>query len=265
MKMQPMSEKVKNHPVVPPAEWLAARQDLLKEEKELTRLRDRISAKRRELPWMKVEKDYRFQGPDGVVALADLFDSRSQLIVQHFMFGPDWEEGCVGCSFGADHVDPARIHFQQRDVSFVAISRAPWPKLEVFKKRMGWNFAWVSSYESDFNYDFGVSFKPEQMGQEVFYNYRPEKLEIDELPGLSVFYKDEAGNIFHTYSSFGRGLESLDGAYAYLDLVPKGRDEAHLEVAPSWWRHHDRYETEGKEACCKQEKPLTTADCGCAS
>jgi len=241
---------MKSNPIVSEAEWISARQDLLKEEKELTRLRDKISARRRELPWMKVDKTYSFKTAEGLASFSDLFDGRSQLIVQHFMFGPDWEEGCPGCSFNADHVDPARIHFQQRDVTFVAISRAPIEKIEAFKKRMGWTFDWVSSYESDFNYDFGVSFKPEQMGQEVFFNYQMTKVEIEELPAISVFYKDADGNIFHTYSTYNRGGELLMGAYMYLDLVPKGRDEDHLEVPQSWSRHHDRYETAAKASCC---------------
>ncbi|MEN3939685.1 thioredoxin family protein [Prosthecobacter sp. SYSU 5D2] len=259
-----MSEQIKDHPVVTRDEWLAQRQALLEEEKELMRQKDRLTEKRQALPWMKLEKEYTFQGPDGPVTLADLFDGRSQLIVQHFMFGPDWEEGCVGCSFSADHVDPARIHFQQRDLSYAVISRAPMPKIATFKKRMGWKFSWVSSYESDFNYDFGVSFKPEQLGQEVFYNYRLEKCEIEELPGMSVFYKNEVGDIFQTYAVFGRGMEDIDGAYFFLDFAPKGRDEAHLENPTSWWRHHDRYETAGKGACCQSAAAEKPSDC-CAS
>lgn len=265
MNALPMSEKIKNHPVVPHSEWLKKRQDLLQEEKALMRQKDLLAEKRQALPWVKISKEYTFQGPDGPLTMADLFAGRSQLIVQHFMFGPDWEEGCVGCSFGADHVDAARIHFQQRDVSYVAISRAPWPKLAEFKKRMGWQFLWVSSAESDFNFDFGVSFKPEQIGQDVFYNYRMEKCEIEELPGMSVFYKDEEGHIFQTYAIFGRGMEDITGAYAFLDIAPKGRDEAHLENPTAWWRHHDRYETLGKSACCSSTVEVKTSDCGCAS
>lgn len=266
MKTSPMTEKIKNHSVVSREEWTKARKALLEEEKAHTRAGDRLAARRRELPWVKIDKDYFFQGPEGRMSLGDLFDGRSQLIVQHFMFGPDWKEGCVGCSFGADHVDPARLHFQQRDVSFAAISRAPWPKLEEFKKRMGWKFLWVSSYDSDFNFDSGVSFKPGQMGQDIVYNYETEKADMDELPGLSVFYKDEHGDIFHTYSVFSRGQEFTSGAYDYLDIVPKGRDEAHLESGPSWWRHHDRYDTDGKELCCSPGTPTgETSACGCAS
>jgi predicted dithiol-disulfide oxidoreductase (DUF899 family) len=224
-------------------EWLAARKQHLIREKELTRLRDRLSAERRALPWVKVEKSYVFDGPDGKRTLADLFDGRSQLIVQHFMFGPGWEEGCVGCSFGADHVDGARLHFEHRDVTFVAVSRAPLPQLEAFKKRMGWRFTWVSSFGSDFNYDYHVSFtKDDEAKGKVYYNYEIRDFESDELSGLSVFYKDAAGDIFHTYSTYARGDELLSGAYMYLDLVPKGRDEAGLPYPSAWWRHHDKYD-----------------------
>jgi len=248
MKTSLMSEKIKSHAVVSQSDWIEARKALLQEEKEYMRLGDKLSALRRELPWVKVEKDYRFHGPSGEVSLGDLFDGRSQLILQHFMFGPDWQEGCVGCSFTADHVDAARIHFQQKDVSFVAVSRSPYEKLASFQKRMDWKFLWVSSLGSDFNYDYGVSVPPEMMGKNVFYNYTMEKAEIDELPGVSVFYKDEEGNIFHTYSTYGRGQEMMDTAYAFLDIVPKGRDEDPSEQPGSWWRHHDRYESDGRSA-----------------
>ncbi|TDU70648.1 putative dithiol-disulfide oxidoreductase (DUF899 family) [Prosthecobacter fusiformis] len=264
MKSAPMSEQIKGHPVVSPSEWLAARQALLREEKEYMRLGDKLSALRRELPWVKVEKDYRFQGPEGEVSLADLFDGRSQLFVQHFMFGPDWEEGCVGCSFTADHVDCARVHFQQRDLSFVAIARAPLEKLTAYQQRMGWTFRWVSSSGSDFNYDFGVSFTPEQIASgHIFYNYAMEEAEIEDLPGISVFHKDDQGNIFHTYSGYGRGMEVLDGVYMFLDLAPKGRDEAHLDNPTSWWRRHDRYETDGRSAP-GLPVPAEKSSCCCA-
>jgi predicted dithiol-disulfide oxidoreductase (DUF899 family) len=224
-------------------EWLAARKQHLKKEKELTRLRDRLSAERRQLPWVRVEKPYVFDGADGKETLADLFGRRSQLIVQHFMFGPGWAEGCVGCSFGADHVDGARLHFEHRDVTFTAVSRAPLPQIEAFKKRMGWRFKWVSSFGSDFNYDFNVSFtKEDEAKGKVFYNYEWRDFESDELSGLSVFHKDEDGGIFHTYSTFARGDELLSGAYMYLDLVPKGRDEGELPYPSAWWRHHDKYD-----------------------
>ncbi len=224
-------------------EWLAARKQHLRKEKELTRLRDRLSAERRALPWVKVEKTYVFDGPNGKATLADLFDGRSQLIVQHFMFGPGWEEGCVGCSFGADHVDGARLHFEHRDVTFVAVSRAPLPQLAAFKKRMGWRFKWVSSFGSDFNYDFHVSFtKDDEAKGKAFYNFELRDFESEEMSGISVFYKDGNGDILHTYSTYARGDELLSSAYMYLDLVPKGRDEADLPYPSAWWRHHDKYD-----------------------
>ena len=231
--------------VVSRDEWLAARKAFLIKEKEFTRARDALSAERRRLPMVRIEKEYVFDGPDGKETLADLFDGRSQLIVQHFMFGPGWKEGCVGCSFGADHVDGARMHFEHRDVSFVAISRAPLPQLEAFKKRMGWRFRWVSSYGSDFNYDFHVSFTQEEIARgKVYYNYAMGEFQSEEMSGISVFYKDANGAIFHTYSTYARGDELLSGAYMYLDLVPKGRDEAGLPYPSAWWRHHDRYGAE---------------------
>jgi predicted dithiol-disulfide oxidoreductase (DUF899 family) len=234
---------MKTHLIVSREEWLSARKALLIEEKKQTRARDELARQRRELPWVRVEKPYVFEGPSGSETLGELFAGRSQLIIQHFMFGPDWEEGCVGCSFGADHVDAASQHFEQRDVSFVAVSRAQLSKLEAFKRRMGWGFKWVSSFGNDFNYDFGVSFTPEQMARgEIFYNYRMEKAESEELSGLSVFYKDEKGDIFHTYSTYGRGDELLSAAYMYLDLLPKGRDEDNLPYPSAWWRHHDKYD-----------------------
>jgi predicted dithiol-disulfide oxidoreductase (DUF899 family) len=233
---------MKAHLIVPREEWLSARKALLIEEKKQTRARDELARQRRELPWVRIEKPYVFDGPNGRETLGEFFAGRSQLIIQHFMFGPAWEEGCVGCSFGADHVDAARQHFEQRDVSFVAVSRAQLPKLEAFKRRMGWSFKWVSSFGNDFNYDFGVSFTPEQMATgEISYNYRVEKAESEELSGLSVFYKDDKGDIFHTYSTYGRGDELLSAAYMYLDLLPKGRDEDELPYPSAWWRHHDKY------------------------
>jgi len=231
------------HPVVSRDEWIAARKTLLLKEKQLTRQRDQLAAERRKLPWVKVDKTYVFDGPSGKVTLADLFDGRSQLAIQHFMFGPDWEEGCVGCSFGADHVDSARQHFEHRDLSFAAVSRTSIEKIEAFRRRMGWHFKWVSSLGSDFNYDFGVSFSKEQLAKgKVTYNYEPVDSQSEDLSGISLFYKDEAGAIFHTYSTFARGDESLSTAYAYLDLAPKGRDEEGLPFPSAWWRHHDKYE-----------------------
>lgn len=243
------------HPVVSRDEWIAARKALLAKEKQLTRQRDQLAAERRRLPWVRVDKPYMFDAPGGKATFADLFDGRSQLIVQHFMFGPDWEEGCVGCSFGADHADSARLHFEHRDLSFVAVSRAPLAKIEAFKRRMGWRFNWVSSLGSDFNHDFNVSFTKEQMANgKVFYNYELQDSQSEELSGISAFYKDERGAIFHTYSTYARGDELLSTAYMYLDLAPKGRDEEGLPFPSAWWRHHDKYEDKradaGAASCC---------------
>jgi predicted dithiol-disulfide oxidoreductase (DUF899 family) len=242
------------HRIVSQEEWLDARKQLLTREKELTRLRDLVSADRRALPWVRIDTPYVFQGPDGQQTLADLFEGRSQLIVQHFMFGPDWDEGCVGCSFQADHVDGVLMHIVHRDVTFVAISRAPWPKIEAFRKRMGWRFKWVSSHGSEFNYDFHVSFTPEDEARgKAWYNFELRDYQSDELPGISVFYRDEAGDIFHTYSAYGRGDELLVGTYNYLDLTPKGRDETGpAGDLTDWVKHHDRYETSPQHAggCC---------------
>ena len=237
------------HKIVSQNEWLAARKAHLAKEKELTRLRDRLAAERQELPWVKVETDYVFDGPDGKETLADLFAGKSQLLVYHFMFGPDWEQGCASCSYVADHMDGANQHLPHRDVTLLAASRAPFARIEAFKRRMGWQFKWVSSYANDFNYDFHVSFKPEEMAQgEVYYNYVVEAFPSDEAPGLSAFYKDENGTIFHTYSAYARGLDILVGAYNYLDLAPKGRDEDELPWTMSWVRHHDRYDA--ADAAC---------------
>jgi predicted dithiol-disulfide oxidoreductase (DUF899 family) len=228
--------------VVSAAEWLAARKELLRKEKELTRLRDQLSRQRRELPWVRVEKEYTFDGQGGKEKLADLFVGRSQLVVYHFMFGPEWQEGCPSCSFNMDHTDGALVHLAQRDVTFVAISRAPLSKIETFKKRMGWRFKWVSSYGSDFNYDYHVSFKKEEMAKgKVYYNFDMQEFPSEEAPGISVFYKDKNGDVFHTYSSYARGTETSVGTYNYLDLVPKGRDEDALAFTMAWVRHHDRY------------------------
>jgi predicted dithiol-disulfide oxidoreductase (DUF899 family) len=245
--------------VVSRDEWVAAQKAHLVREKELTRFRDELSAERRALPWVKVEKAYVFNSLDGEKTLADLFEGRGQLIVQHFMFGPDWQEGCVGCSFQADHVDAARQHFEHRDVSFVAISRAPVDKIEAYKRRMDWRFNWVSSFDSDFNFDFHVSFRPEELARgEVYYNYRLIENSSSELPGVSTFYKDETGDIFHVFSSFGRGDELLIGAYNYLDLTPKGRDETGPNGdLTDWVKHHDKYERKASarqagtmDSCC---------------
>jgi predicted dithiol-disulfide oxidoreductase (DUF899 family) len=230
------------HPVVSQAEWLAARKDFLAKEKEFTLLRDELSRERRELPWERVEKQYVFDGPGGKETMADLFDGRSQLMVYHFMLGPDWSEGCKSCSYLADHFDGAAIHLAHRDVTLVVVSRAPIAEIEAFKKRMGWKFHWVSSFGTDFNYDYHVSFTAEDKAKgEVDYNYGPSQFFSEEGPGLSAFYKDESGAIFHTYSSYARGLDILVGTYNFLDMAPKGRDEDGLAFSMSWVRHHDKY------------------------
>jgi predicted dithiol-disulfide oxidoreductase (DUF899 family) len=231
------------HPIVSQNEWLAARKQLLIKEKELTRLRDRLAVERRALPWVRVDKPYVFDGPDGKETLADLFGGHSQLIIKHFMLGPGWSEGCVGCSFGQDHADGILVHLEQRDVSYVAVSRAPLPEIETFKKRMGWQVKWVSSFGSDFNFDFHVSFRPDEIAKgEAYYNYETRKIGIDELSGNSVFYKDVNGDVFHTYSSYGRGGEDMLSTYRFLDIVPKGRDETGPNGnLTDWVRHHDRY------------------------
>ena len=228
-------------------EWLVARKKLLVKEKQLTRQRDEIDRLRRALPWVRVEKSYTFDGLDGQRTLAELFDGRSQLIVSHFMFGPGWKEGCVGCSFRSDHVDGALTHLEHHDVSFVTISRAPLAEIEIFKRRMGWRFRWLSSNRSDFNYDYRVSFTKEEVATgQIDYNYGSSKFVSEEMSGLSVFCKDETGEIFHTYSTFGRGDEMVDTTYMYLDLAPKGRDETGPNFNMcDWVRHHDRYSVAG--------------------
>jgi len=233
-----------NHPVVSQERWLAERRKLLAREKELTHLRDQVAAERRALPWMRIDKLYIFDTPQGRRTLVELFEGRRQLMVQHFMFGPGWEEGCPSCSFMADHTDGMNVHLEARDVTFVAISRAPLAQIERFRRRMGWKFKWASSSGSDFNHDFHVSFTPppaEQRGKEqVHYNYSLQPFECEELPGISVFYQDDAGTVFHTYSTYRRGVEAMMGTYNLLDLTPKGRDERNGPMA--WVRHHDRYQ-----------------------
>ena len=256
--------------VVTPAEWLTARKELLRKEKEFTRLRDELSRQRRTLPWERVDKKYVFDGPRGKETLADLFGQRSQLIIYHFMLGPGWKEGCPSCSFLADAFDGAVVHLAHRDVSFVAISRATLPEIEGFKKRMGWKFKWVSSYGNEFNYDYHVSFsKEEQAKGKVYYNYDMTEFPSDEGPGVSVFYKNEAGEIFHTYSSYARGLDPMLVTYNWLDLTPKGRDEDGLAFTMAWVRHHDKYEdgevvdptqlyvrpAKADDSCCSEKKP----------
>ena len=231
------------HPrVVGRTEWLEARKELLKKEKDLMRQKDAVSAERRMLPWVKVEKEYTFDTPGGKKTLADLFEGRSQLIVYHFMFGPEWQEGCPSCSFNMDHADGALVHLAQRDVTLIAVSRAPKAKIEAFKKRMGWRFQWASSYENDFSRDFHVSFDQEEMAKgKVYYNYDMREFPSEEAPGISVFYKDGSGEVFHTYATYARGTEVVVNTYNYLDLAPKGRDEDALAFTMSWVRHHDRY------------------------
>lgn len=260
------------HEVVSPSEWLAARKKFLQKEKEFMRLRDELSRERRALPWQRVENDYVFEGPHGKETLADLFGSKSQLVVYHFMLGPGWKEGCPSCSFLADGFDGATIHLAHRDVSFVAISRATFPEIAAFQKRMGWQFKWVSSFASDFNRDYHVSFTPEEIKGKVYYNYDLIEFGVEEAPGMSVFYKNDAGEIFHTYSSYARGLDPMLPTYQWLDLTPKGRDEDGLRFSMAWVRHHDRYQ-EGEAvdpdrpyippekmetSCCAEKDHMTT-------
>ena len=236
---------MKDHQIVSREEWLTARRQLLAEEKEFTRLRDRLSQRRRDLPWERVDKDYVFDGSGGQETLSQLFDGRHQLAAYHFMLGPGWNEGCKSCSYWADNFNGVDVHLRQRDVALVAISRAPWPEIEVFQKRMGWTFKWVSSYGSDFNYDYHVSVRPEQLASgKAIYNYAPSQMTMEERPGISVFYRDDDGTIFHTYSCYARGLDMLNGAYHWLDLVPKGRDETGPPNTHkmTWMRLHDEYE-----------------------
>ncbi|MBZ5664680.1 MAG: thioredoxin family protein [Acidobacteriia bacterium] len=236
------SPGIQGHEVVSPKEWIASRKELLRKEKEFTRLRDELSRQRRELPWEKVEKEYVFEGPNGKETLADLFAGRSQLIVYHFMFGPGWEEGCPSCSFLADHFEGSLVHLANRDVTLVVVSRAPIAQIESFKKRMGWRFKWVSSFGTDFNHDYHVSFTKDELAKgKVYYNYGMGEFPSEEAPGASVFYKNAGGDMFHTYSTYGRGLDILLGAYNFLDLAPKGRDEDGLAFTMSWVRHHDKY------------------------
>ncbi|MDX1401382.1 MAG: thioredoxin family protein [Kiloniellales bacterium] len=228
--------------VIDHRQWIEARKQLLEKEKEFTRARDELSRARRDLPWEKVEKSYVFEGPDGKESLADLFAGRSQLIVYHFMFGPDWETGCKACSFLADHFEPAVVHLNQRDVSMVAVSRAPLAKLTAFKKRMGWTFKWVSASDGAFNRDYQVSFTQDEIDNGTsYYNYKNQKFPSTEAPGASVFFKKADGEIFHTYSVYQRGLDMFITAYHYLDMVPKGRDESSLAFTMEWLRLKDEY------------------------
>jgi predicted dithiol-disulfide oxidoreductase (DUF899 family) len=265
------SKSRKDEPkVVSQTEWIAARKALLKKEKAATRLRDELSVERRQLPWVKVDKNYVFDSHVGKMTLAELFAGRSQLVIYHFMFGPDWQEGCPSCSFVSDHLDATRVHLAARDVSLVMVSRAPLAKIESFKQRMGWQLKWVSSHGNDFNADFHVSFTKEEMAQgKVEYNYTMQEFPSTEAPGLSVFYQDANGDIFHTYSTFSRGLDPLLSTYVVLDFVPKGRDEEHLDFSMAWLRHHDRY---GTNEFADADKPYwpeaavqPASSCGCGS
>ncbi|MGH8291122.1 MAG: DUF899 domain-containing protein [Steroidobacteraceae bacterium] len=248
------------HLTVSRERWLEARLDLLAAEKDLTRRSDQVAQLRRQLPWVKIDKDYVFNSASGQVTLADLFEGGHQLLVQHFMLAPGSEQGCQSCSYMADHTDGMTTHLAHRDVTFVAISRAPLAEIERFRRRMGWQFKWVSSYGTDFNYDFGVSFKPEEVAKgKINYNYGNWPLVGEEWPGVSVFYKDDAGNAFHTYSTYGRGVEVMMGAYRMLDLTPKGRGERGDTIYKmEWVRHHDRYQAapvaraaSAGASCCK--------------
>jgi len=231
-----------SHRVVSHADWLRARTEFLAREKEFTRQRDELNRQRRELPWERVEKRYVFEGSRGTETLSDLFDGRNQLLVYHFMFSPEWDEGCPHCSFWADSFDGAEVHLAQRDVTFLAVSRAPLAKLEAFRRRMGWRFKWVSSFGTDFNFDYQASFTPEQLARgSVIYNYREEEMDMADREGLSAFYKDAQGAVFHTYSTYARGIDLINSAYNLLDLAPKGRDEDGLEFTQAWVRYHDRY------------------------
>ena len=231
----------KEHKVVSNKEWLAARKALLVKEKKFNRLRDELNRQRRNLPWEKVDKEYVFDGPDGKVTLAGLFGGNSQLIVYHFMFGPGWKVGCPHCSFWCDHYDAATVHLNQRDTTLVVISRAPLKEIQPFKKRMGWKFKWLSSFKNDFNFDYHVSFTPEQVKSGALpYNYGIFKMKIDEMQGTSAFYKDKHGDIFHTYSTYSRGIDLLNTTYNFLDLTAKGRDE-NPDRPQDWVRYHDAY------------------------
>ena len=238
--------------VVSREEWLIARLELLNKEKAFTRERDQLSRERRELPWVQIETPYEFETTSGKKTLSDLFDGRSQLLVYHFMFGPGWKEGCPSCSFLADNFNGTVVHLNHRDVTMIASSKAPIESLEAYRSRMGWNFTWVSSLHNDFNRDFHVSFTAEEIERgDVYYNYRKGQQPSEELPGASVFYKDSDGKIYHTYSTYSRGLDMLIGTYHYLDLVPKGRDEDHLSWPMEWVRHHDTYtDAPDIKGCC---------------
>ena len=231
------------HRVVSHEEWIEARRHHLAREKELTRLRDQLAQERRELPWEKVDKHYVFDGAKGKESLTDLFEGRSQLVVYHFMFDPSWEEGCKSCSFWIDNLDGGIVHLAHRDVSFVAISRAPYATIQAYRKRMGWRVKWLSSFANDFNRDYHVTFtSDERESGQAYYNYATGPFPAPEGPGVSVFHRHRDGAIYHTYSAYGRGIDILNGAYQVLDLVPKGRDEAGLPYSMAWLERHDAYD-----------------------
>jgi len=241
---------MKEHKAVSQKEWLAARKSLLVKEKKFSRLRDQLNQQRRNLPWVKVEKEYVFNGPNGKETLAEQFGGKSQLIVYHFMFGPDWGEGCPHCSFWADHYDSVNLHLGQRDTALVVVSRAPWKEIEPFKKRMKWRFKWLSSSKTDFNFDFNVSFTPAQIKSgKAIYNYAKLGMDIDEREGVSAFYKDEHGDVYHTYSSYARGIDLLNTTYNFLDLTARGRDE-NPDRPQDWVRYHDQYKDASPVCCC---------------
>jgi predicted dithiol-disulfide oxidoreductase (DUF899 family) len=258
-----MQEHKHEHKIVSHEQWIAARKAYLAEEKAFSRARDELARKRRDLPWEKVEKNYLFDTPDGKQSLGALFGGKSQLIIYHFMLGPGWEAGCQSCSFLADHFDGTVVHLAQRDVSFVVVSRAPLPQIEAFQRRMGWRFKWVSSFGGDFNQDYQVSATAQEIaGGKVMYNYEfIENFPSEERPGASVFYKNAAGEIFHTYSTYGRGLDILIGTYNFLDLAPKGRDEDDLAWSMAWVRHHDRYEGAAVDPKASYQEPKSASCC----
>ena len=237
-----MTYNLDNHKVVSESEWIEARKELLKKEKEFTVLRDQLSQQRRDLPWVQVNKEYVFDGPNGKQPLSELFDGRSQLIVYHLMYDSTWDAACPSCSFWADNFNDINVHLNQRDVTMIAISKAPYSKIDAYKKRMGWDFKWVSSFDTDFNFDYYVSFTPEELAKKkAFYNFISQDPHTSEREGVSVFYKDTIGRVFHTYSAYERGIDILNNTYNYLDLVPKGRDENGYDFPMAWVRRHDEY------------------------
>ncbi len=261
--MKTTETTMRGHKVVSREEWITARKELLSKEKELTRLRDQLAAERRVLPWMKIEKEYSFDAPEGKVTLAGLFDGRSQLFIKHFMMGPGQVGQCVGCSLEVDHMEGVLVHLQNHDVTYAVVARAPIEEIEAVRKRMGWRFRWVSSYHSDFNYDFNVSFTPEQVAAgRAFYNYEHVNPWLEDRSGDSVFFQDEAGQIFHTYSTFGRGGEEFLGIYRYLDVMPKGRDEhGQYRTLADWVRPRNMY---GKAGMVEANGRYHQSGCACA-